>query len=145
MTPDAFADIRRAIRRHFGSTAVVENIIVPTLGGSNRTVLFDLVEGRARRRLASRQETSGSAANPFLAPADQFRTMQIAFAHGLPVPVPVFAFDAEDAMGEGFVTAFVAGETMPKRILQEPSLAAARITMQRQFGELLARLHAIEL
>ena len=118
---------------------------MPTLGGSNRTVLFDLVEGSARRRLASRQETSGGEANPFLAPADQFRIMQVAFAHGLPVPEPVFAFDAADAMGEGFVTAFVAGETMPKRILQEPALAAARAALVPQFGALLARLHGIDL
>lgn len=145
MTADAFADIRRAIRRRFGAAAVVENIIVPTLGGSNRTVLFDLVEGAARRRLASRQETSAGEGNPFLAPADQFRTMQIAFAHGLPVPEPIFAFDTADAMGEGFVTAFVAGETMPKRILQEPWLAAARTAMASQFGEFLALLHSVEL
>jgi aminoglycoside phosphotransferase (APT) family kinase protein len=144
MTADAFADIRGAIRRRFGEAAVVENIVVPTLGGSNRTVLFDLVEGQSRRRLASRQETSAGEGNPFLAPADQFRTMQIAFARGVPVPEPVFAFDAADAMGEGFVTAFVAGETMPKRILQEPALGLARTAMASQFGSLLALLHSID-
>src|SRR5579859_8075085 len=107
ISADPFEDIRRAIRRRFGNEARIENIIVPTLGGSNRTVLFDLLEGGSNRRLVSRQETYSGAGNPFLAPADQFKVMRVAFDHGLPVPEPIFAYDSEDDMGAGFVTAFV--------------------------------------
>jgi len=141
---DEFDDIRRAVRRRFGEGAEIENVVVPTLGGVNRTVLFDLVEGGGRRRLVSRQETYQAEDSPFLPTALQFRVMQVAHAHGVPVPEPVFEYDAADGMGNGFVTAFVAGETMPQRIFRRPDIAAARPQIAAQLAALLARLHAID-
>ena len=46
---DEVDDIRRAVRRRFGSGAEIGNVVIPTLGGVNRTVLFDLTEGRDRK------------------------------------------------------------------------------------------------
>jgi aminoglycoside phosphotransferase (APT) family kinase protein len=140
---DEFEDIRRAVRRRFGEAARLDNIVVPTLGGSNRTVLFDLIEAGGTRRLVSRQETYSGAGNPFLAPGDQFRVMAAAFKHGLPVPEPIFAYDEQDRLGAGFVTAFVAGETMPRRLLG-PAFADIRPKLTAQLGEFLARLNAID-
>ena len=145
LAPDAFDDIRRAVRRRFGGNARIDNIVSPTLGGSNRTVVFDLVEGNAARRLVSRQETYSAEDSPFLSPTDQFKVMGAAFRHGLPVPEPVFEYDDTDAMGHGFVTGFVAGETMPKKIISDPALAEARIRLARDLGTFEARLNAIPL
>ena len=116
----------RAVRRRFGAAAKIDNIVSPTLGGSNRTVVFDRVEGAARRRLVSRQETYSAEDSPFLAPSDQFKVMAAAHRHGLPVPEPVFEYDEADSMGHGFVTAFVRGETMPKKIIGDPAFVQAR-------------------
>lgn len=143
MTADPLADIRRAVRRRFGEPATIENISIPTLGGSNRTVIFDLVESDARRRLVSRQETYQAEDTPFRSSGEQFRVMQIAHAHGFPVPEPVFAYEPADGAGDGFVTAFVAGETMPKRIQTNPDLAGMRQHLAEQAGRLLAQLHAV--
>ena len=41
---DEVDDIRRAVRRRFGNDADIGNVVIPTLGGVNRTVLFDLIE-----------------------------------------------------------------------------------------------------
>ncbi len=142
---DGFDDIRRAIRRRYGETAAIENIVVPTLGGSNRTVIFDLVDGSARRRLVTRQETTTGEASPFLSTAHQFRVMRLAFDRGFPVPEPVFEFDAGDRLGNGYVTAFVAGETMPKKLITGADFATVRPHLAGRFGELLALLHSIEL
>ncbi len=144
MTAAPFDDIRHAVRRRFGGAARLENIVVPTLGGSNRTVVFDLVEGTARRRLASRQETYVAPNSPFLPSSDQFRLLQVAFAHAIPVPEPVFAFDDADGCGHGFVTAFVAGETMPNRILGDAAFADIRPLLAAQAGRIFAALHAID-
>lgn len=141
--PDAFADITRAMRRRFGAGVRLDNIVVPSLGGSNRTVVFDLVDGLARRRLVSRQRTYRGADNPFIDDAHQFEVMTVAHRHGFPVPEPIVLYDAEDDLGEGFVTAFVAGETMPKRILTSANFAAVRPRLAAQAGELLALLHSI--
>ena len=140
---DPFTDIRAAVQRHFGRRARLENISVPTLGGSARTVIFDLVDGNGRRRLVSRQETYQAEDSPFCTPGEQFRVMQIAHAHGFPVPEPIFEYAPEDGAGQGFVTAFVAGETMPKRILGSEDFGETRLLLAEQAGRLLAKLHAI--
>lgn len=142
--PDELEALRRAIRRRFGTKAGIENVVVPTLGGSNRTIAFDVVDGTARRRLVSRQQTYAGEGNPFVTFADQFRVMRIVFRHGFPAPEPLFEFDVEDDMGTGYVMAYVEGETMPQRILRDPSFVDARRRLTAQCGELLALLHSID-
>jgi aminoglycoside phosphotransferase (APT) family kinase protein len=142
---DGLEPLRGAIRRRFGAAARVENVVVPTLGGINRTLIFDLVEGTARRRLVSRQESPGEADSPFLPSGVQFRVMRIAHAHGVPVPEPVFEYEPADAMGHGYVTAFVEGETMPRKILRGAEFAGARSRLTAQAGRTLALLHSMDL
>lgn len=139
-----FDDLAQVLRRRFGASARLENMVLPTLGGSNRTIVFDLVEGASRRRMVSRQTTYQSADSPFIPAADQFRVMRVAFDHGFPVPEPILLFEEEDGLGEGFVTAFVEGETMPKRIVSGAAFDPVRPRLARQAGELLALLHGID-
>src|SRR2546423_602303 len=117
---DEGARLLAAVRRRFGAGAAVENVVVPTVGGSNRTVLFDVVEPAGRRRLVLRAETYTAPDSPFIAPATQFRLLERAAAHGVPVPEPMFLLDGDDGLGRGFVMAHVEGETVPQRILREP-------------------------
>jgi aminoglycoside phosphotransferase (APT) family kinase protein len=140
---DEVDDIRRAVRRRFGNDADIGNVVIPTLGGVNRTVLFDLTEGGSTRRLVSRQETYSAEDNPFLPASQQFKVMQVAFAEGVPVPEPVFEYDEADGMGNGFITAFVAGETMPQRIFRAAD-GDARLKIATDLAALLAKLHAID-
>lgn len=130
-----------AVRRRFGKAARVEPIAQATLGGSNRTLIFDLVEGAARRRLVSREETFAGPANPFLPPAAQFRVMAHAFAHGIAVPEPVFEYDEADSLGPGFVAGFVKGETLPRRLLGDES---GHALLLGDLAGALARLHALD-
>jgi aminoglycoside phosphotransferase (APT) family kinase protein len=117
--------------------------VVPTLGGVNRTVLFDLTEGQTIRRLVSRQETYQAEDSPFLPAALQFKVMRLAFDEGVPAPEPIFEYDETDGMGSGFVTAFVSGETMPQRIFRTVN-ADSRLKIATDLAGLLARLHAID-
>ena len=138
-------DLTSAIIRRFGTSARLENTVLPTLGGSNRTVIFDLVQGGSRRRMVSRQATYAGQDSPFLPAEQQFRVMRAAFDQHFPVPEPILLFDEADGLGEGFVTAFVSGETMPKRIISGAELAAVRPGLARQAGELLGQLHSMDL
>jgi aminoglycoside phosphotransferase (APT) family kinase protein len=132
------------VRRRYGESAEVENTAIPTLGVANRTVVFDLVTGETRRRLVSRQESYAAEKTPFLPSTDQFRLTRVVFENGIAAPEPVFVYDAEDGMGDGYVAAFVGGETMPKKILHSPKLALARERLVAQIASSLARLHAID-
>src|SRR5262245_54277552 len=115
-TPSELQDtLTASVRRRFGSAARVENIKQATLGGSNRTLLFDVVDGESRRRLVSREETFTGPTSPFLSTDTQFKILQLVYGAGAPVTEPVFAFDNEDQLGPGYVTAFAAGETLPRR------------------------------
>jgi aminoglycoside phosphotransferase (APT) family kinase protein len=136
--------LRSTLQRHFGETASVENLSIATLGASNRTVLFDLVESTGRRRLVLRQETVKSEYSPFISTADQYRILEVVYRHGLPVPEPVFELEVRDELDNGFVVACVEGETLPKTLLSDPNLEPARHRFAAQSGEILARLHAID-
>jgi aminoglycoside phosphotransferase (APT) family kinase protein len=133
--------LSRAVRRRFGEGARVEHIEQATLGGSNRTLLFDLVNGGTRRRLVSREETFSGTTNPFLPPGLQYRLLAIVHAAGIPTPEPIFAYDSTDELGPGFVTAFVHGKTLPRRLLADDTHHKAILTA---LMDALARLHALD-
>lgn len=137
------AKLHAAIARRHGTAARLENIVVATLGGSNRTLLFDLVEGNATRRLVFRQETYSLPQSPFIAPHLQFQLLELVHAEGLPVPEPMFELDAGDELERAYVVGFVDGETLPRRLLDGPEFADARALFCAQAGEILGRLHGI--
>jgi len=137
---DAALALADAVRRRWGPAASVENIEQATLGGSNRTLLFDIVQGASRQRLVSREETFGGADKPFLSPAQQFQAMALAHDAGLCVPKPVFAYDAHDQLGPGFVSSFAPGVALPRRILTDTAHHPALLA---QLAAQLARLHGL--
>jgi len=138
------ARLTAALARRFGAAARIENPSVATLGGSNRTLLFDLVDGAARRPLVLRQETFTLPHSPFLAPEPQWHILELAHAHGVPVPEPVFLLEPADGLGRGYVVGRVDGETLPKRLLHAPEFARARAVFVEQAAAILARLHGID-
>jgi len=135
--------LEAALQRRFGSGARLDDVALATLGGSNRTLLFDLVEGGARRRLVFRQETYRIEHSPFIAPGAQFRLLGLARAHGVPVPAPLFETVPDDGLERGYVMECVAGETLPRRLLNDPAFAAARGRFADEAGAIVGRLHTI--
>ncbi len=140
-TQDVIERLCAAVQRRFGAGTRVDNFTVATLGGSNRTLLFD-VDGS--RRLVLRQETVPPDFTPFLSADLQYRILQVVYGHGVLVPEPVFELEAADDLGRGFVMAAVEGETLPKRLLNDPAFATARERFLDQAGAQLARIHAID-
>src|ERR1700731_4408735 len=51
----------------------------------------------------------------------------------------------QDDLGTGFVMARVEGETIPRKILRDEQFAQARPMLARQLGEILARIHGLDL
>lgn len=138
------AGLRAAVVRRYGERADIDRVVFTTLGGSNLTVLFDVVHGATRQRLVFRQETYSLPSSPFISPSMQFRLLKVVHRAGIPVPEPIFEMDADDALDRAYVVSFVDGETLPRRLLDAPAFATARERFCAQAGELLARLHAID-
>ncbi len=141
--PELLARLDAALKRRFGTNAHYDNVKATTLGGSNRTLLFDLVEGTARRRLVFRQETYRLAHSPFISPHQQYQMLLLAQEHALPIPSPVFEFEPEDELDRGYVVMFVDGETLPRRLLSDAAFADARARFPHTAADILARLHRI--
>lgn len=133
-----------AVQRRFGASTRIENVEIATLGGSNRTVLFDCHESAATRRLVLRQETYRLPQSPFISPHDQYQLLELASRRGIPVPAPIFELNEGDDLGRGYIAACVPGETRPKRLINDPCLARARARFAAQCGEILAALHSFE-
>ena len=71
--------------------------------------------------------------------------MRLVSAHGVTVPEVVLVLEPGDGLGDGFVTARVAGEGLAPKWLRSPDYAAARAALTEQCAEALARLHRIPL
>ena len=71
--------------------------------------------------------------------------MRLARDAGVPEPEVLACFEREDEIGQGFVMEWLDGETLGARIVRGKELADVRPRLARECGEVLARIHAIDL
>ena len=71
--------------------------------------------------------------------------MSAARSAGVPEPEILWVLRPEDGLGDGFIMQWLDGETLGARIVRDASLAAIRPKLAEQCGEILARIHAIDL
>jgi aminoglycoside phosphotransferase (APT) family kinase protein len=147
---DLKSRLEAVLARHTGRAAEVHGLQRLT-GGANRTTMsFDATEPGAAappRQLIVQigaQVLDPVEAVPQASPAEQARMMIAAERMGAPAPRVVAILEAEDGLGEGYITERVAGETLGPKILREGRFAAARGLMARQCGEILAAIHRID-
>jgi aminoglycoside phosphotransferase (APT) family kinase protein len=77
--------------------------------------------------------------------ATEAAVIRAAGAAGAPVPTVLHVCDEADGLGEAYVMARLAGETIPRRILTGEAFAAVRPKLAAQCGAILARIHATPL
>jgi aminoglycoside phosphotransferase (APT) family kinase protein len=149
MSDDAIVTrLETALARHTGKPAKIHDLQRLT-GGANRTTMsFDADAGGQRRKLIIQlgSETFDAVAGivPQITPAEQARLMIAAARVGAPAPPVVAILEPSDALGEGYITECIAGETLGARIVRDERYAAARSVMARQCGEILAAIHRID-
>ena len=115
-------------------------------GASQETWSFDLLrDGGAAVPLILRRAPEGSAqraaGNASL--TEQAALLGTVAAAGVPVPAVLWLLRPEQQVGEGFIMQRIDGETLGRRIVAEPRLAAARAQLARQCGQALARIHRV--
>ncbi|MFK7731448.1 MAG: phosphotransferase family protein [Pseudomonadales bacterium] len=72
------------------------------------------------------------------------RLVQLACDARIPAPKIVYVLKESDGLGDGFLMQWLDGETRGQRIVRSESLEKIRPKLARQCGEILARLHAVE-
>jgi len=118
-------------------------------GASQETHRLVIRSDAGERTLALRRSPGGlpspaiSHGQPGL--AVEALLMQRARAAGVPEPEVLWVLRPEDGLGEGFVMEWLEGETLGARIVRDPAFDAIRPALARQCGEILARIHGIDL
>jgi aminoglycoside phosphotransferase (APT) family kinase protein len=74
--------------------------------------------------------------------AQELAVLEAAYEAGVKVPRP-YGYIADLAGREAFVMERLAGETIGRRIVRKPELAAARAALPAQMADELAKIHAI--
>ena len=70
---------------------------------------------------------------------------QVAANAGVPEPIIHYVLQPADGLGEGIVMEWLEGESLGSRIVRSADLADVRPRLAFQCGEILARIHSIEL
>ncbi|HUC37354.1 MAG TPA: phosphotransferase family protein [Acidimicrobiales bacterium] len=111
-------------------------------GASRETWVFDASRpGRETVKLVLRRDPEGAPASGLRLEAG---LLEAAAREGVPVPKLVLCGDAGTGLGSTFmVVEHTEGETIPRRILRDETLAAARAHLAEGCGEALAAIHRI--
>jgi aminoglycoside phosphotransferase (APT) family kinase protein len=99
------------------------------IDGVNARIVVQLLAGRQFGAALGRRE--------------QAQVQAFAQRHGVPTPEVLLYLPASAANPEGFVSRYLAGETLGARIAKAPALAAARAALTGQCARALAAIHGL--
>ena len=115
----------------------------PLAGGSSKEAwAVDVRTADGGLPLLVRRAAGGVIHTDTLSLEDEYRVLEAAHEAGVRVPRP-FAYLDEVGGREAFVVERVEGETIGRRIVRKPELAAARDALPRQLADELAKVHAL--
>ncbi len=111
-------------------------------GASNEAWAVDVRTADGELPLLVRRAAGGVIHTDTLSLEHEFRVIEAAYEAGVRVPRP-YGYLAELSGREAFVVERVEGETIGRRIVREPELAAAREALPLQLADELAKVHAL--
>ena len=116
-------------------------------GASQETYAIVAATTAGTRRFALRRAPGGAVeATAYGRPGLDVEARLITLARAARVPEPeiVHVLSPADGLGAGFLMSWVEGETLGARIARHEDFASVRPQLARQCGEILARIHGIE-
>ncbi|MDJ0864558.1 MAG: phosphotransferase family protein [Myxococcota bacterium] len=116
-------------------------------GASQETYRIVAATRDGERQFALRRAPGGVGTQEHGGPglATEALLMRAARDAGVPEPEVVAVLEPGDGLGEGFVMEWLEGEALGARVVRAPEFEAVRPGLARQCGEILARIHAIDL
>jgi len=146
------ADLEEALAKVLARTVpgfvALERLERLSGGASQETYRIVIRTPEGARKLAMRRAPGGQAAltsdeKPGL--ALEARLFELAHGAGVPEPGIVHVLEPADGLGDGFIMEWLEGETLGARIVRAPEFDAIRPRLAFQCGQLLARIHGIDL
>jgi aminoglycoside phosphotransferase (APT) family kinase protein len=118
-------------------------------GASQETYRIEITTRAGKRKLAMRRAPQGGSAR--VAKSEErpglvleAEIMRLARQAGVPEPEVVHVLNEQDGIGEGFVMEWIDGEALGAKIARAPEFDAIRPRLAYQCGQVLARIHAID-
>jgi len=141
--------VEAALLRHVPGARRLVRFDRLTGGASQETYRLVVEAGGSERKLALRRAAGGVWSEGEAEPGragirTEAELMRLARDAGVPEPEVLAVLEESDGLGEGFVMEWLEGETLGARIVRSESLAEVRPLLARQCGEILARIHAID-
>lgn len=136
-----------ALTRAIASVTGIENLKRLSGGASQETWAFDARQGDKLIPLILRRAPGGDREKSATAAGLETEAALIKLAGEVNVPIPPvrLVLKAEDGVGRGFIMDRVEGETIARKILRDDEFSKARPLLARQCGEILARLHSVDM
>ena len=143
------AALAAACGRHLGVAARIENLRRESGGASRQTWSFDAVADGKRHELILRRDLptvagAEKASSTALDRATEFRVLRAAFQGGVRAPEVLFELTAGDGLGEAFVMRRIGGTAIARKLLRDAPYADARTRITDQLGEIVARIHSVD-
>ena len=151
-TRDSFEDrLERVLQREVDGCERLTAVERLSGGASQETYRLRIDAADGPRQLALRRSQGGKAeearAVERSAPGLRIeaKLMRVARENGIPEPEVHYVLEPDDGLGAGFVMEWLDGIALGARIVRSPDLAEVRPRLARQCGEILGRLHTIDL
>jgi aminoglycoside phosphotransferase (APT) family kinase protein len=149
VTADFLPSLERALAQSMPGLDRLENMRRLSGGASQETWAFDArvngnIEALILRRSPGGAErvAMGSHAVPLETEA---LVIEAARSQGVAAPRVRYVLTPDDGVGHGYVMDRLPGETIARKILRDPEFDVVRPRLARQCGELLARIHNVDI
>ena len=131
-------------RREFEGCTHISGLRRLASGASQETWLFEAVGQDGAERLILRRAPGGERQHEMAVGLEaEAALIALAAESGVVVPPLRYVLKREDGIGRGFITSFVAGETLGHRIVRDPRFTATRQHLAYDCGAMMARIHAM--
>jgi aminoglycoside phosphotransferase (APT) family kinase protein len=140
--PAFVAELRERLVQIFGADIAIERLALIGGGASKEAWALDLRTPGGTQALLVRRAGGGVIHQQTLPLEQEHGVLEVAYKAGVRVPRP-YGYLGAIAGRPAFVSQRVSGETIGRRIVQRPDLAAARSALPAQMAEELAKIHAI--
>ena len=135
-----------AVRRILPDVERLHGLARLSGGASQETWCFVAMGRSTTRELILRRAPPGVHPPPHIPGlAVEAAVIGVAGQSGVPVPEVIGTLDSCDGLGDGFLMARVHGETIPRKLLRDAVFASIRPRLAYDLGQILARIHAIDI
>ncbi len=140
------SSLEESLRKASGLPVTVTRATPLAGGASMETWAIDATVDARPERLVLRRDMAVNMYAQALSRAQEFHLLEAVYEAGVKAPRPRW-LHAQEAEGDRafFVMDRVDGESVGRKVVKLPELAAARAVMAREMGAELAKIHAVKL